>query len=56
MIYFISAIGFGLIFYGLSPLSGSNPRAGFVSEYGCLSAILGICILAIVGCVKVMGS
>lgn len=54
MSYLFATISFGLIFYGLSPLSGSRPREGFVSEYGCLSCLMGVAILAIVGCVKVL--
>lgn len=56
MTYIIATIGFALCFYGLSPLSGSKPLSGYVSEYGCLSALLGIAALTIVGCVKVLGS
>lgn len=54
MSHIFAALGFGLIFYGLSPLSGSRPREGFVSEYGCLSGLLGIAVLVIVACVKVL--
>lgn len=54
--YIFATLGFGLIFYGLSPLSGSKPLTGYVSEYGCLSALLGIAALTIIGCVKVLGS
>jgi hypothetical protein len=52
--YAISSIGFALIFYGLSPLSGSAPLSGHVSERGCITALVGVAILAMVGCVVVL--
>lgn len=52
--FIAAAIGFALCGYGLTPLSGSNPTVGFVSERGCLACLFGIAILAMVGVVKVL--
>lgn len=54
MSYIFATLGFGLIFWGLSPLSGSAPFNGFVSERGCLACLFGIAVLVMVGTIKVL--
>lgn len=53
--YIFAALGFAAIFYGLSPLADSHPFGGYVSERGCIAALIGIGIVSFVGVVKVMG-
>lgn len=46
------AAGFGLILYGITPLSGTTVRDG-ITERGCLAAIAGIAIVCAITIIKV---
>lgn len=47
------SLGFGMIFYGLSPLAGSSFHDG-LSERGCIAAIGGIFVVVAVTIFKVI--